>query len=68
MAIRYKINIIPALKAAGYNTTRIREEKLFGEATLQKFRDEEPINFANLNKLCKLLSCQPGDILEYVEE
>ena len=68
MAIQYKIDIIPALKAAGYNTTRIREEKIFGEATLQKFRNQEPVNFANLNKLCKLLKCQPGDLLEYIED
>ena len=68
MAIQYKIDIIPALKAAGYNTTRIREEKIFGEATLQKFRNQEPVNFSNLNKLCRLLKCQPGDLLEYIED
>jgi len=25
------------------------------------------IRFSTLNKLCKALNCQPGDILEYVE-
>lgn len=26
------------------------------------------IKFATLNKICKILNCQPGDILEYREE
>ena len=25
------------------------------------------IRFSTLNRICKVLSCQPGDILEYVE-
>ena len=29
MAIKYKIDIIAALKEAGYNTSRIRKEKIF---------------------------------------
>lgn len=68
MAIVYKMELLPALKEAGYNTSRIRKEKLIGEATLQKFREHGPLNFTDLNKLCSLLSCQPGDILEYVPD
>ena len=26
------------------------------------------IRFSTLDALCKILSCQPGDLLEYVEE
>ncbi|WP_366524084.1 helix-turn-helix transcriptional regulator [Lagierella sp.] len=26
------------------------------------------IRFETLNKICEVLQCQPGDILEYVEE
>ena len=36
MPIQYKIDVIAALKEAGYNTTRIRKEKIMGEAMLQK--------------------------------
>ena len=43
MAMKYKIDIIAALKEAGYNTSRIRKEKIMGEAMLQKIR---------LQKLC----------------
>ena len=67
MPIKYKIDVLAALKAAGYNTNRIRKEKLLSESTLQRLRKGELINGENLGKLCELLDCQPGDILEYVE-
>lgn len=66
MAITYKIDVIPALKAAGYNTSRIRKEHLLGEATLQKFRQKELVSWQNIDTLCRLLHCQPGDIVEYI--
>lgn len=64
--IGYKIDVMKALKGKGYTSYKIRKEKIFGEATMTKFRNKEHINFDNLNLLCKLLDCQPGDILEYV--
>ncbi len=66
--IRYKIDIMDALKAKGYTSYKLRKEKIFGEATMTKFRKKEHINFDNLNLLCQLLECQPGDIIEYVKE
>ena len=68
MPIKYKREIVPALKDAGYSTYKLRQEKLFGERTIQKFRDGEIVNAENLALLCKLLKCQPGDLLEYVPD
>ena len=68
MPIIYKINVLNELKAAGYNTNRLRKEKLLSEGTIQNIRDGRIINAANLAKICKLLNCQPGDIMEYVED
>lgn len=68
MPIVYRIEVLPALKKAGYNTTRLRREKLLSESTLQKFREGKPVSWENLETLCALLSCQPGDIIEYKEE
>ena len=68
MAIRYKINVLAALKEAGYSSTRIREEKLIGQSYLQQLRKGEIVSTACLDKLCELLQCQPGDILEYIPE
>lgn len=68
MSVQYKINIISALKDAGYSTYRLRKERLFGEATLQKFRNSELVSWENISTVCRLLNCQPGDILEYVPD
>ena len=68
MPIQYKIDILKALKEHGFSTTRIRKEKLLSEGALQSLREEKAISFANLEKLCILLNCQPGDILEYVPD
>ena len=68
MPVGYKIDILAALKAAGYSSTRIRNEKLMGQATLQQLRDGELVSWVNIATICKLLQCQPGDILEYTEE
>ena len=34
MPVGYKIDILAALKAAGYSSTRIRNEKLMGQAAV----------------------------------
>lgn len=68
MPIKYKMDVLAKLKAAGYNTNRLRKEKLLSEGTIQNIREGKIVNAANLSKLCQLLNCQPGDILEYEEE
>ncbi len=66
MPIKYKINVLAALKSAGYSTYKLRKDKILSESTIQKFRDNEIVAADNLALVCKLLNCQPGDILEYV--
>ena len=68
MGISYKIDIMAELKAAEYTTYRIRKDKLLGEATLQKLRSGEPVSWENISTICKLLDCQPGDLIEYVPD
>ena len=68
MPIKYKIDVLAALKAAGYSTYRLRKEKILAESTLQQFRKGEIVSTENLAKLCELLKCQPGDILECVSD
>lgn len=63
--LKYKIDVIEALKAKGYTTYQIRKEKLLSESTLQKLRNKQPISWENIDSLCKLLDCQIGDILIY---
>ena len=68
MPIIYRKDIVASLKEAGYSTYRLRQDKLFGERTIQKFREGEIVNADNLALLCKLIKCQPGDLLEYVPD
>lgn len=68
MPIKYKIDVLSALKQAGYNTNRIRNEQLLSQSTLQKLRKKEPLAWKNIETICKLLGCQPGDIMEYVDD
>ena len=68
MPMRYKVDVMAVLKEAGYNTNRIRKEKIMGEAMLQKIRDGQMVSWAALEKLCSLMDCQPGDLSEFVLE
>ena len=65
--LRYKIDVLEELKNKGYSSYKLRKEKLMGESQIQKIRDNELVSKETLNTICKLLNCQPGDILEYVE-
>lgn len=64
--IKYKVDILKKLSEKGYSSYKLKSEKIFGNATIQNFRDNKVCYGDSLNKLCFLLECQPGDILEYV--
>lgn len=68
MPLKYKFDVVEALKLNGYYPQRIRKERLFSESTMTKFRRGEPVSWENIETVCKLLHCQPGDLLEYVED
>jgi len=68
MAIKYKVDVLVELKKKGYSTARIREEKLIGQSYLQQLRHGELVSWKTIDTLCRLLECQPGDLVEYIEE
>ena len=68
MAIVYKIDVLKELKEKGYNTSRLRKDKLMGEATIQKIRENQLVSWANLDTICNLLECNVGDIVEHQKE
>lgn len=68
MPLVYKIDVLTALKEKGYNTNKIRTEGLLSQSTLQKFRNKQGVSWENLETLCRLLECQPADLIEYVAE
>ncbi len=68
MPIRYKKDILAALKEKGYNTNRLRKEKMLSEGVIQSLREDKYIALQNLSRICELLDCQPADLLEYVKD
>ena len=68
MAIVYKIDVLKELKEAGYNTSRLRKDKLIGEATIQKMREGQLVSWATIDTICALLNCNVGDVVEYKKE
>lgn len=67
--LKYKQDIISSLKKAGYSSAKLRKDKIFGEATLTFFRrGDTAISCRVIDRLCQLLDCQPGDLLEYVPD
>lgn len=55
MPLVYKIDVLQALKDKGYNTNKLRKEKILAESTLQKLREKKPISWENIAKICELL-------------
>ena len=68
MAITYKIDILEALKQRGYTSYQLRKEKIIGERQIQQIRNGEIVSVACLDKLCRLLNCQPGDLIQYTAD
>ena len=64
----YKIDVLETLKEAGYNTGKLRKEKLLGENAIQALRKNEMVGIKALDKICTILDIQPGNVIKYVEE
>ena len=67
MQIKYE-KLIKKMKEAGITSYTIKRDKIIGQATYKKIMEGGDIDTRTIAKLCKLLNCQPGDIMEYVEE
>ena len=63
----YKIDVLGTLKESGYNSTRILKENLISPSAVQTIRKTEMVGIKTIEKLCKLLDMQPGNIIKYVE-
>lgn len=68
MAISYK-KLFTLLEKNGYTTYKIRKEKIIGQGTLTALKNGTGgIDGKTIDKLCKILNCQPGDLMEYVPD
>ena len=56
------------LAEKGYTTYRIRKEKLMGNQTYQSLKNGTGgLDYRTIDKLCKALNVQPGDLMSYVD-
>ena len=68
MPIIYK-KLFTLLKAKGYTTYKIRQEKLIGQGTLTALKNGTGgLDSKTIARLCEVLDCQPGDLMEYVKD
>jgi len=57
------------LKERGYTTYKIRQEKLIGQGTLTNLKNGTGgLDAKTINRLCCVLDCQPGDLMEYIPD
>ena len=68
MAFKYD-KLFELLKERGITTYKIRKDNLISQAALTKMKSgEDNIDTRTLERLCSFLKCQPGDIMEFVED
>ncbi len=65
--------LVKKLKENNITQYKLKQEKILGSATITKiFKNDglngESIDIKVVDKMCKLLKCQPGDILECVDD
>lgn len=63
--IKYKRDIIKMLSDKGITTYLIRKHKIFNETQLMQLRHNHLVTQETLDKICTLLECQPGYLLEH---
>lgn len=67
MPIKYD-KLLALMKERGVTTYRIRKENIISQSALTAINQGKGITTDTIAKLCKVLNCQPGDILEYTDE
>ena len=67
--LKFKIDVLQALKDRGITSYKIRKEKIISEDTQTAIRNNiVKFNAKTLDILCHALDMQPGDILEYIPD
>ncbi|XBX03077.1 helix-turn-helix transcriptional regulator [Enterocloster clostridioformis] len=68
MPISYE-KLFKLLEEKNITTYYLRQNKIIGQQTYYNLKNGKGnLGTESLEKLCKLLSCQPGDLMEYISE
>lgn len=68
MAIRINIDVMLAKRKMSVTELSERVGITMSNISILKNGKAKAIRFSTLEGICKALNCQPGDILEYIEE
>ena len=68
MAIIVNLDVMMAKRKIGAGELAERIGITPANLSILKNQKARAIRFSTLEQICKVLKCQPGDILEYVEE
>lgn len=55
------------MRAHGISYYHLSNEGIDAQ-TLQRIRHDKPVTTRTLGKLCGILECQPGDLIEYITD
>ena len=56
------------LSEKGYTTYKIRRAQILSANTWANMKDGKSIKTETIDRLCALLGCQPGDLMEYLPD
>ena len=56
------------MEVQGINSYTLKKTKAISQGVLTKLRRNQCLTTETINNLCKLLSCQPGDLMEYIPD
>ena len=68
MGIIINLDVVMAQKKIGLTELSKEVDITLANLSIIKNNKAKAIRFSTLNAICKALNCQPGDILQYVEE
>lgn len=68
MAIKINLDVVMAQRKTGLTELAEQVDLTLANLSILKNNKAKAIRFSTLEAICKALDCQPGDILEYVEE
>ena len=68
MGIRINLDVMMAKRKSGLTELAARVDITMANLSILKNNKARAIRFSTLEALCRVLECQPGDILEYVED
>ena len=67
MSIKYD-KLFALMTEKGLTSYKIRQENIISQGALTSLRAGKSVTMETIEKLCKALQCQPGDIVEFVDD